>query len=137
MLIVTDSGEREMLAKILNGNLKLKLYTFRDNNITNNSDAVPQESDIVSFYTEPTDTSYAKINLALASWSVLTTNGITQATYPEQTFTFAAGVTVLGYFVTNEAENIILWAEEFNGLTGFTIPSDGGTLKITPKISLD
>lgn len=129
-LLVPDTGEVEMLKRILNfsatGDVKLHLYA---NNYT------PVEGSAIANFTECTAAGYAAKTLAGASWSIATTSGTSEASYAEQTFTFTAAQTVYGYFVTNSAGTVLLWAELFTGAP-FNIPSGGGSVKATPKFQL-
>ena len=42
-------------------------------------------------------------------------------------------VSVYGYFVTNNAGTVLLWAERFTD-GPYNLPSGGGSIKITPSI---
>lgn len=131
-LLVPNVGEVELLSRLLNknapDNVVLHLYT---NNVT------PDEADVVGTYTEATAAGYSAITLTGASWSVATVTGTTTASYAQQTFTFtAAEPAVYGYYVTNNAGTVLLWAERFTD-GPYAIPSGGGTIKITPKIELE
>lgn len=126
-LLVPNVGETEMLDRILNvsasGDVKLHLYS---DNVT------PAEADTVASYTLVTDP--AAITLTGASWDTTTTAGT--ASYAQQTFTYTGAGTAYGYVVTNSAGTTLLWAERFTD-GPYEIPSGGGTIKITPQISLD
>lgn len=129
-LLVPDVGEVEMLKRILNfsatGDVRIHLYS---NNYT------PVEGSTVANFTECSAAGYAAITLAGASWSIATTTGTSEASYAQQTFTFTATQVVYGYYVTNSANTIVLWAELFTG-GPFNIPSGGGSVKVTPKSQL-
>ena len=71
------------------------------------------------------------------SWTVGTSSGTTTATYATITFSYTTTETVYGYYVTNNAATSLLWAEVFNSGSPFQIPVGGGTVNVTPKISLD
>lgn len=124
-LLTPDVGETELLSRMLNksatGDVKIQLYS---------SNTTPAESDTISTYTLITDP--AAITLTGASWTVTTGT----ASYSQQTFTFTGANTVYGYVVTNSAGTTLLWAEKFTD-GPYSIPSGGGTIKITPSISLD
>lgn len=129
-LLVPDVGEVEMLKRILNfsatGDVRIHLYA---NNYT------PVEGSIVGNFTECSAAGYAAITLTGASWSIATATGTSEAAYAQQTFTFTATQVVYGYYVTNSANTIVLWAELFTG-GPFNIPAGGGSVKVTPKIQL-
>jgi phage baseplate assembly protein gpV len=129
-LLVPDVGEVELISRMLNkntpANVVLKLYK---NNVT------PGESDVDATYTECAATGYTSITLTGASWTVTTSTGTTTASYAQQTFTFTAQETsIYGYYV--ETGSTLLWAERFTD-GPYSIPSGGGSVKITPQIQLD
>lgn len=131
-LKVPNEGEVELLARAINknvtGNVVLHLYT---NNHTND------ETDTIASYTESTGSGYSAITLAGASWTVSTAAGTTTATHLQQTFTYTgAEPAIYGYYVTNLANTILLWVEEFTD-GPYVVPSGGGSVKITPQIELD
>jgi hypothetical protein len=129
-LLVPDVGEVEMLSRILNAtapnNVVMHLFT---------NDKTPAEGDTVADYTEEDDASYSSVTLTGGSWSVTTTAGTTTAEYAAQTFTFAASTTIYGYYVTDNGGTTLMWAERLGSAA--TYPAGGGTLDITPKITLD
>lgn len=127
-MVIVNDGENEMLNRIfVNGSdLTLRLFT---------NDYTPIETTILTDLTEVTgDGSYSANVLTNSSWTV--TGG--QASYAEQTFTFAAGNTVYGFFVTwnDGVDDHLLLAERFSD-GPYVLPSDGGTIAITPQIVLD
>lgn len=130
-LLMPAVGEVEALKRMLNysatGNVVLHLYS---NNYT------PVEGSTVASFTECTASGYAAKTLTGSSWSITTTSNVTTASYAEQTFTFSAAQVVYGYYVTDAANAIVLWAELFSG-SPFNIPSGGGSVKVTPKITLE
>ena len=127
-LLVPDVGEVLLLSYALNkvaqGDVKLRLYT---------NDYTPVEGSVVGDFTEATAAGYAAITLTGASWTIATATGVTTATYAQQTFTLTAASTDYGYYVTNNAGTQVLWAERFSDAP-HSIPSDGGTEKITVKL---
>lgn len=111
------------------GHRLLRLFT---NNLT------PGESTTLSTVTEAVGaTGYAPVTLAGSSWTTVQTNGTTTAVYSEQTFTFTTAVTIYGYYITSiEGTPKFLWIERFSGAP-FTLPSGGGEIAISPRLSLD
>lgn len=97
----------------------------------------PAESDTITNYTESTASNYTGVRLSGTAWTVASGSpaGAT-ATYAQQSFNFSAADTIYGYFVTSNQKQVLLWAELFSG-GPFTLPSSGGTIAVTPKISLD
>lgn len=133
-LLVPDVGERELLRRALNVNaaddVKIHLYT---------NNKVPAEGDVLGAYTEATAAGYPAGGIALAgaSWTIGTIANTTTAEYSQVSFDFtAAEPSIYGYYVTNNASTILLWAERFSD-GPYAIPSGGGSVKITPKIELD
>jgi hypothetical protein len=129
-LLVPLTGEINLLGRMLNfaasDNVILHLYT---NNVT------PSSSDTLTTYTESAGAGYAAITLTGASWVIAGPTPAT-ASYPQQTFTYTgAEPTIYGYYVSNNAITILEWAEKFTD-GPYAIPSGGGSVKITPKISL-
>lgn len=130
-LVTPTVGENEDLGRILNkvtpDDVMIHLYT---NNLT------PAEADVIGDYDTITAAEHAAAGpktLAGASWTI--SEGT--ASFVQQTFTFAgAEPEVYGYVVTNNAGTIVMWAEEFSD-GSYAIPAGGGTIKITPTITLD
>lgn len=130
-LLAPNVGEVLLLKYMLNyspaTNVELRMYT---NNIT------PAYTDILGSYTESSAAGYAGITLTGASWTVATTTGTTVANYAQQTFSYTTSESVYGYFVTSNGKGQVLWAERFSGSVPFNIPSGGGTVSITPRVTL-
>ena len=130
-LLCPDAGEVTLFKYMLNhtapSNWVLRLFT---------SNTTPAEADTVATYTDATEAGYAPITLTGTNFTVSTTANVTTANYAEQTFTFTTAATVYGYFYTNTADSVALIAERFSGAP-FTLPSGGGSLAITPAITLD
>jgi hypothetical protein len=130
-LLVPNGSEATMLEAILNKvapqNLVLRLFT---NNVT------PGETDLAAAYTEASGNGYAAITLTAASWSVVE-GAPSEASYPEQTFTFTGALgNVYGYYVTQATSGKLMWAERFTGAP-FNIANNGDQIKVTPKLTLE
>jgi len=128
-LLVPDVGEVLLLSYALNkiapgASVKLKLFT---------NDYTPVEGSVIASFTEAVAAGYAAIDLAMADWTVETDTGVTTAAQPQKTFTFTAASTNYGYYITDIAGTGLLWAERFDDAP-HTIPSGGGTEKITVKM---
>ncbi|MEI7485802.1 MAG: hypothetical protein WCJ72_00090 [Chryseobacterium sp.] len=140
-LLVPDVGEILMLQYLVNmlstdgtagtanGQRLLRLFT---NNLT------PVEATTLATVTEALGgTGYTPVTLVGSSWTTTQVGGTTTAVYSEQTFTFTTGVTVYGYYVTSiYGTPALLWLERFSGAP-FILPSGGGQIAISPRISLD
>jgi hypothetical protein len=85
--------------------------------------------------TESIEAGYAAITLTAANWTTTQASGVTTAEYIGVTFSFTTGAGPYGYYVT-DTSNGMLWIERFSGAP-FTLPTSGGDIAITPKITLD
>jgi hypothetical protein len=137
-LLATNEGEVILLSLIVNkkpqADLTLRLYTSP-------TDTIPETAGWNTPIVEPAGASgYAAVTLTGVNWSISTDgNSITTATYPSVTFTFTSAPSpVYGYLVTynDGGTNRIAWIERFTGAP-FTIPIDGGTIAVTPRITLE
>ena len=145
-LLAGNQGETLMLKRILGDQrsgdttgdtLFLRLY---------DGDTTPTEGDTWLKYSESDGSGYAAIAVpgdstsGFPGWTYATGAGDTvSATFAQQTFTYSAGDTLYGYYVTSRdaaGDTTVLWAELFTD-GPYTIPGGGGTVKVTPKISLD
>lgn len=100
------------------------------------NDVTPSDSTVIGDLTEVSgSTGYAPITLLSNQWTTTQSAGVTTAVYSEQTFAFTTDATAYGYYVTN-ATNQLLWLERFNGAP-FDLPSGGGTVSITNKLTLN
>jgi hypothetical protein len=138
-LNVNNVAEQEMLLRIVGGTdptsagdtLMLRLY---------DADKTPGEGDTFLDYSESDGDGYAAIALLGDSFTIDTGIGDTSyATYAQQTFTYTGGDTLYGYHVTTvngAGDTILYFAEKFSD-GPYTIPSGGGTIKITPRVQLD
>ena len=132
-LVHPNVGAQEALSRWLNksatGDVKLKLYQ---------SNTTPGETDTVATYTQATFTGYAAITLTGASWTV-TNADPASASYAQQSFTSSAGAqnqNVYGYFVTNSADTVLLWAERFTD-GPYNVVNNGDVVKVTPVFTQD
>lgn len=109
-VLVPDTAEVELGKIVTNttaaSDVKYHLYT---NNLT------PVEGTVLADFTECTDALYAAIAVAGANWTWSTVAGTSFGTAPNITFSFAAAVSIYGYFVTNNAGTKLLWCERFGG----------------------
>jgi len=145
-LLAGNEGETLMLKRILGDqsigdttgdSLTLRLY---DNNYT------PVEGDSWLAFSESDGAGYGAVGIpgdtagGFSGWTYDTAAGDTvSATYAQVTFTYSGGDTLYGYYVTTRdgfGDTTVLWAEEFTD-GPYTIPSGGGTVKVTPKVQLD
>jgi hypothetical protein len=132
-LVLADVGADLILGTFFNStaqqNLKLKLYA---------TDVTPADTDTHASYTEATGGDYAAKTLTNNSWTITSGNDPSDAVYAEQTWTFTGALTtngtIYGYYVTNNAENVLVYAERF--ASTFTPANNGDQLKLTPKFQL-
>lgn len=138
-LVVPNTAEILMLKYILNfattdgtaptsaGNRKLRLYT---NNLT------PDNTTVLSAFTECSASGYTNKTITGTNWTINTSVGMTTATYSEQAFDFDVATTIYGYYVTTSGGSPeLLWAERFPAT--YTLPSGGGRILLTLKVTLD
>ena len=130
-LLCPDVGEVLMLKYALNHTAatNVKLHLFKN-------DYTPVEGSVVADFTECTADGYAAIELTDSSFTAESSAGVTTAEYEQQTFTLTGASTDYGYYITNNAGTQVLWAERFSDAP-HSIPSGGGTEKITVKIALE
>ena len=130
-LVCPDVGEVLLLKYALNHtdatNVKLHLYT---------NDYTPIEGSVIGGFTECTADGYEAIALTGSSFTVESSAGTTTATYAQQTFTLTGESTDYGYYITDNSSAQVLWAERFSDAP-HSIPSGGGTEKVTVKITLE
>jgi len=138
-LIAPVEGEANLLGYMLGetaipaGGFYYRLYTAPISS--------PTETIVRTDLTEVTDYLYAPIQLTPANWVITEASDITTAEYNmDLSFYFGGASSVYGYYVTNNildnASTTILWIERFNAAP-FSIPSGGGTITITPRITLE
>jgi len=139
-LVVPNTADVLMLKFIVNqlkqdgssgdpsGERLLKLFT---NNI------VPSKTTVLGDVTEATQSGYTATTLSGANWTVSTsTAGTNSAVYTEKVFTFTTAATVYGYYVTNLGGGELLWVERFS-TAPFSLPSGGGEIGVTARLTLD
>ena len=110
------------------------------------SDVTPDDNTVVADVTsntgdnfpEVTSAGYVPITLLSSLWTTTQSGGTTTAVFSEVTFDFSTDAKVYGYFVTNNNSGgtaELMWLERFSGAP-FQIPTGGGTISITTKITL-
>ena len=133
-LVVPQEAERNLLNIITNkassSNLRLHLY---ESPIT-----APDETTALVSITEATGSGYdGPKDMPPANWSVSTDGGgDSEAEHDPIVFNYTGSKSVYGYFVTDNADNYLLWVEEFAGAP-FVLPAGGGTITITSKVQVD
>lgn len=140
-LVVPNTADVLMLQYVINkiaqdggaapsgGDRALKLFT---NNLS------PGKTTVLADITEASGaTGYSAYTLAGSSWTTSSVAGVNAAEYSEQVFSFTTAVTVYGYYVTTiEAIPQLLWVERFS-TAPYTLPSGGGDIAITPRITFN
>lgn len=128
-LVVANEGELVLLG-----------WTLRDTSVTDDiklklfrTDVTPSATSTVASFTEANFTDYTEKTLSRGSWGAPTTvSGKASSTYADQSWTAGSAQTIYGYYVTNDAEDTLLWAEKFDTARSLGI---GDTLVITPKFT--
>ena len=130
-LVCPDVGEVLLLKYALNHTeaTDVKLCLFKN-------DYTPVEGSDIEDFTECTADGYEAKELTGTSFTVGNSGGTTTAEYAQQTFTLTGTSTDYGYYITNNAGTQVLWAERFSDAP-HSIPSGGGTEKVTVKITLE
>jgi len=104
------------------------------------ADHTPGEDTSIANFSQTARAGYSAITLTAASWTVTTLSGgggVTTAQYSQQTFSFTTGADIYGYYITDTlAAGNLLWCERFTGAP-FRLPSGGGTIAISPRVTLD
>lgn len=129
-LLVPDVGEVVMLGRAINNvsaeNLTLKLF------VTNVATA---EGNVAASFTEMSAAGYAAKTLTGGSWSIATVDGVTTASYAQQTISSTAATSCWGYYIVGATSGTLYWAENFGA--DYPVGAGGGDYKITPKITLE
>jgi hypothetical protein len=108
------------------GNPVLHLYA---------NDITPSDSTVIGDLTEvSTLAGYVPVTLVSSNWTTTQVSGVTTAVYSEKAFSMTTAVTAYGYYITTTS-NQLLVLERFSGAP-FQMPSGGGAITITPKITL-
>lgn len=102
-----------------------RLYT---NNYT------PAATSVFADFIEPTDGSYAPVQVPYGSWTLSLQADGAKAVANGLVFAFAAGGVVYGYFLSRTGTSRSQTGEKFG--TSLTIPSTGGTITINVTIPL-
>lgn len=130
-LVVPNNGEGDALEYIVNRaapqNLVMRLYS---------SNTTPAETDTAGTYTEFSATGYSAITLTGASWGAPSEGAPSSIAFAQQTYTMTGAGDAYGYYMTRASSGRIAWAERFTGAP-FSIPSGGGTIKVTPQLTAD
>lgn len=128
-LKIPTEGEQELLTRQLATDVVLRLYE---------NDYTPTDSDTVSDYTELTEAAYSPITLTGGSWTISHDSTKAVADYASQDFVLGTGIAtgfdVYGYYITNSAGTVLLWAERFDTTAEFTA-GDDPVIRIEPRIT--
>jgi hypothetical protein len=125
-LLVPNVAEKELLERALKQIEGSKLHLYAN-------DLTPSEGTVIGAVTAVGVSGYSAITLAAATWTVTTAANITTANYAQQTFSFTTAGSAYGYYVTNSANTILLWAERFTGAP-FVLPAGGGSINVTVNL---
>lgn len=116
-IVVPDEGERELLARMLaptevdDSPFILHLFT---------NDYTPHRETTLADFTEVVLAGYASVDLVNADWQTpVTVGGVARCVWGTSftDFTVSGGSTpVWGYYVSNFAENVCLWAQRFDAV---------------------
>ncbi len=132
-LFVPNASELILLEAMLSSfgtgsELVLKLYK---------NDVTPSDStNLVASFTEATFTGYSEVELDPAEWTYSTVSNKAKAVYGASALSWTvtgAAHTVYGYYVTDQAETNVIWAERF--LTPWVLATDDQPM-LSPSFSL-
>lgn len=120
--MISNEGKAEILNRIFNEVDNVIIHLFIN-------DITLAPTDTISSFTEMTASGYESVSLS-NEWSV----SINIANYTEVSFDLTEAATAYGFYITNEAETILLWSEKFD--TAQTVGAGGGSILVTPEISI-
>lgn len=138
-IVVPNTSDQLMLSFILNkyttdgssptgnGDRKLKLFS---NNL------VPSKTTVLADIAEVTASGYSEITLIGSNWVISNIDGVNIAEYPMLTFNITDSAYVFGYYITDDPGAELIWLERFS-TAPFQLPSGGGVINITLKITLN
>ena len=139
VLVLTDAAEADMLSRILDPDMDLKLFK---NNVVDGLTALQIEALDESDFTEATFTGYADVAIAgenqggSSDWTI-TEDDPAVAVAPQATFASTANQTaqtIYGYYVVKASGGALQWFEYFTAEQ--TIENDGDTIRVTPRFTL-
>jgi hypothetical protein len=126
-LLVPTVGDSAALAKILNQDLTMKLFS---------NDIIPAKGDTASSYTEVSGGGYLAKTLVFAGWTIA--DGIATYTFRDFLFTgaIAAPTTVFGYFIVTASDVLIVAERCPEAILPFS-PKKNTIVRITPRLEAD
>ncbi len=100
------------------------------------NDPTINNSTVIGSVNEVTSAGYAPITMVSTNWTTSQTmpSGITTGLYSQQTFTLNTNAVSFGYYVTDTL-GALQWLERFSGAP-FSLPDGGGSISISPRITL-
>lgn len=138
-LVIPDAPEADMLSRILDPDMELKLFT---NDVINGLTAGQIEALDETDFTEATFTGYADVPIAgenqgvSSDWTI-TPGDPCAAVAPQATFESSADQTpetVYGYYVVAATGGALQWFEYFTSPQ--VVENDNDTIKVTPRFTL-
>lgn len=130
-IVVSDQAEANLLNALLGITSNLSTVYFRlfTNNIT------VTESTVLTDFLELSSGLYTPLSVASGDWTVGTASGITTASRALYTWPISDSCNLYGYFVTDAANTLLYWAENFGST--ISIPTGGASINFTARVSLD
>lgn len=137
-LVITDAAEADMLSRILDPDLDLKLFT---NNVIDGLTAPQIEALVAADFDEATFSGYADVTLAGENQGVSSDWTITPAdpgagVAPQQTFESDMDQTpevVYGYYLVKTTGGALQWFEMFPSPQ--TVENDNDAILVTPRFT--
>lgn len=101
------------------------------------NDYTPDNAATIASFIPCTSSGYYGITLVSTNWTTSVSGSVTTALFSQQTFTFNTNAVAYGYYVTSTSPGVnLLWAERFSGAP-FQIPTGGGTISISARLTLN
>lgn len=128
-LVVPDAAEIRALTYILTPSLTLRIF---------GNNATPSATSVAASFTEIAGGGYANKPLTFANWT-LTAGTPSVALYAQQTWLFTGAInapgTIYGYFVTRDADGLLMWAERFGAAAVPFTPVLNSIVQVTPRFT--
>jgi len=130
-LVVPNAAEVRALQYILTPALTIRIF---GNNV------IPGPISVSATFIEIAGGGYANKPLVFADW-LFTPNAPSAAIALKKTWNFTGVInapgTVYGYYVTRDADGLLMWAELFAAAIIPFVPINGSLIEITPRFTAD
>lgn len=118
---------RIIMGQVGFGDMVVRLYSFP---------RVPQRSDTMASFVEPTDPTYAPVVVTPSEWEIDDSGDFPVAyVSPALEFTFTNPVSLYGYYVSDPTSTVLLWSQTFDQYPS-NVPVGGGVFSVSPWLRL-